>query len=137
MKRVREMEKVLILCIVIALGFGASGATCLNSVMSSGPVGFMCQPSPDQQATAAKMLAALDAAQAIASSFYPAAGIFKASAVLTTIKNGGCFLLTELAEVFKVVDAANTATMQTQMKMLKGSVTMVVPEYAPLRKLVK
>jgi len=82
------------------------------------------------------MLTALDAAQTFAAGFYPVAGVVKASAVLNTIKAGGCFLGSELTEAFKAVDAANTATAKAQVKLLKGA-PAALPEYAPLRKLVK
>lgn len=130
------MRKCLALIIIVGLAFSVTGATCLNSALNSGPVGFLCQPTPEQQATAAAMLAALDAAQAAGAIFFPVLGIAKASAVLRVIQGGGCFLVAELKAAFEVVDAANAAVASKQLKMLKGA-TPALPEYAALRKFVK
>ena len=125
------MKKTLILIMAAALLL--AGCAEFKTVTD-----FVCNPTAEQQATAAAMLAALDAAQAVAANFYPAAGMAKASAVLTTIAAGGCFLLTELEEAFKAVDAANTAMAKTAAA--KSTATVLVwqlPEYEPLRKLLR
>lgn len=98
---------------------------------------FICSPTSDQQATAAQMISALDTAQAAVSTFFPAVGIVKASAVLTNIKNGGCFLISELTDAFKAVDAGNAATASAQNKALATSASETLPQYEPLRKLLK
>jgi hypothetical protein len=127
------MKKLLVLCMTVALTFGCTG---INSALNSAPVSFVCQPSPEQQATAAAMLAALDAAQAAGAIFLPVLGVAKASAVLSVIQGGGCFLVAELKAAFEVVDAANVAAAKAQLKMLSGA-TPVLPEYAALRRFVK
>ena len=126
------MRKILLIAILIP-ALLLAGCAFFKSVTD-----FVCNPTPEQQATAAMMLAVLDSAQAIAANFYPAAGLFKASAVLTTIAGGGCFLLSELEEAFKAVDAANTAA--AKVAAAKSTATVLVwqlPEYAPLRKLLR
>lgn len=98
-------------------------------------VDFICSPTAEQQVTADKMLAALDAAQAAGAIFAPELAIVKASAVLNTIKTGGCYFLDQLAAAFQVVDAANAAQ---AMKALKaGKAVAPLPEYVPLRKMLK
>jgi hypothetical protein len=119
-----------LLCTGGCSGFGKFSAGAQSVV------DVICSPTPEQQATAASMLMALDAAQAAGTIFFPALGIAKASAVLTSIKAGSCFLLSELAEAFKAVDAANVATAQVQLKMLRAA-PAVLPEYPALRRLVK
>ncbi len=130
------MKRVTILCLIIALAFGATGATCMNSVVNSGPVQFVCQPTDAQKADAAKMLVAIDAAQAVGAMFFPVLGIAKASAVLTTIAGGGCFLIAELKQAFEVVDAANGVVVAKRAKMVPGA-PAGLPEYSSLRVLVK
>ena len=125
----------MIVVLALALLSGCAGFGKWSAGAQS-VVDFICQPSLDQQATAAKMLAALDAAQAAGTVFFPALGIAKASAVLNTIKNGGCFLVAELSDAFKVVDAANASVQNKQLGMLKAA-PAALPEYAPLRRLVK
>ena len=131
------MKRLLVIGMILALlCTGCSGFGKFSPGAQSA-VDLICAPSPEQQATAGVMLIALDTAQAIGSTFFPIIGIMKASAVLTTIKSGGCFLLTELAEAFKAVDAANTQVAMTRNKMLKSSVPLTSPEYLALRRLVK
>ena len=131
------MKRLMVIGMILALLFtGCSGLGKLSTGAQSA-VDLICTSTPEQQATAAAMLIALDAAQAIGSTFFPIIGIVKASAVLTTIRSGGCFLVAELAEAFKAVDAANVAVAQTRVKMLKGSTSTTPPEYTPLRRLVK
>ena len=125
------MKKLLILMMAAALLL--AGCAGLETAKD-----FMCNATPEQRQTAEMMLAALDAAQAVAANFYPAAGLAKASAVLTTIAGGCCFLVSELEEAFKAVDAANTAAAKTAAA--KSTATVLVwqlPEYAPLRKLLR
>jgi hypothetical protein len=109
----------------------------MGAILNSAPVDFICQPTAEQQATATAMLAALDAAQAAGAIFVPTLAIAQASAVLKVIQGGGCFLVAELKAAFAIVDAGNLAMAQKQLQMLKGSATLKVPEYAPLRNYVK
>jgi hypothetical protein len=138
------VKRLLVLIVVLAMVGGCCANTApdgtvtksFSNCLTTGPLGFICSPTPAQQATAAAMLIALDAAQAAGAIFYPPLGIAQASAVLNTIKAGGCFLVAQLAEAFKVVDAANAATAKAQAKMLKMA-PVTLPEYAPLRVFVK
>jgi hypothetical protein len=127
------MKSYLAILVILAMAFGCAG---INSALNSSPVNFICQPSPEQQATAAAMLAALDAAQAAGSIFLPVLGVAKASAVLRVIQGGGCFLVAELKAAFEVVDAVNGAVAKVQLKMLSGPAP-ALPEYAALRRFVK
>jgi len=129
------MKKIMVLVMVVMML--VSGCAQVRAILDSGPVNFICNPTPAQQQTAALMLVALDTAQAVAAGFFPITGIIKASAVLTTIKNGGCFLVAELKEAFEAVDAANAALAKAQMKMMTQMAPATLPEYPDLRVLVK
>jgi hypothetical protein len=128
------MKRLLAICMIVALIF--TGCSTINSALNSGPVGLMCSPSVEQQATATAMLAALDAAQAAGAIFLPVLSIAKASAVLKVIQSGGCFVVAELKAAFEVVDSANVAVTTKQLKMLPSS-PPALPEYSALRKLIK
>lgn len=125
------MKKYLVVVMALVIFCGCAGFGKFTPGAQT-VVDMICQPTPAQQATAAIMLAALDAGW----SFVPVAGAIKASAVLNVIRTGGCFLISELTAAFKVVDAANAATSAKQMKMLKTA-PAALPEYQPLRILIK
>jgi hypothetical protein len=132
------MKRLIVILAILGMAStpGISNACAVSAffqgLLSSAPVDFVCQPTPAQQQTAAQMLAALDAAQLIGATFYPVLGIAQASAVLTTLKNGGCFAVQQLRAAFEAVDAANAAVQAKQMKMLKGA-PATLPEYPDLR----
>lgn len=114
------------LVVLVMVGFMLAGCAWFKKGSD-----VICNPTPEQQHTAALMLAAIDSAQAVFGEFVPMAKIIKVSAVLKTIQAGGCFVVAELAEVFEVVDAADATVMKSRR---------MVPQkmaYAPLRKFVK
>jgi hypothetical protein len=124
------MKKLL--TVILAVGMLA-GCASLQSMLYSEDLDFVCNPTPEQAETAAQMLAALDAAQGLGTIFYPGLGVVQASAVLTVIKNNGCFYLSQLREAFDAVDAANA------MLAAKGlpAEPPHLPEYEPLRRLIQ
>jgi hypothetical protein len=130
------MKKRLIVVLAMVMLTGCAGFGKWSAGAQK-VVDMICAPTAEQQATAARMIAALDAAQAAGAIFFPAIGVEKASAVLNVIKGGGCFLVTELAEAFKAVDAANAVVVAKQMKATPSMAPAALPEYAPLRRLVK
>ena len=124
---------ILALCVSLMAPVGLVGCAAYNSVRDAiSPVtNFICQPTEKQKQDAALMLAAIDAAQAAGAIFYPPIAVAQASAVLNTIKNGGCFLLAQLDEAFKVVDTANTKLITAK------AIAVPLPQYASLRNLLK
>ena len=125
------------LAILVVLAMVLSGCAAIQAALNSAPVDFICNPTTEQQATAAAMLTALDTAQAAGTIFYPVIGIAQASAVLKVIQAGGCFVVAQLQEAFKAVDAANGTTAQVQLKKMPDMAPPVLPEYPALRRLVK
>jgi len=123
------------LAILVVLVMAVSGCAAIKGIIESPVVDFICSPTPEQQADAAKMLLALDTAQAVGTMFYPALGIAQASAVLTTIKGGGCFVIAQLKAAFEAVDAANAAKVQAKGPRFAAAARL--PEYPALRKLVQ
>lgn len=94
---------------------------------------FVCKPTDTQKQDAEKMLAALDAVQVAAGMFFPAANIVKASSVLKVIQSGGCFLISELQEVFNILDTVQTV----KMKSMKMAVPTKFETYPSLRKMLR
>jgi hypothetical protein len=129
------MKKVLVLGLVLAmvLAPGVAKACWLTDLLNSDFVNMVCA-GESGQITAADMLQALELGQ----SLYAGApfDLEKAVAVLSYVKKTGCFLTSELKKAFEVVDAVNGAMAAKQMKMLKAAPPSL-PEYAPLRQLVK
>jgi hypothetical protein len=97
----------------------------------------ICNPTAEEKATADAMLAAINAAQAAAGMFLPQANIIQASTVLNTIRAGGCFLIAELADAFKVVDAANVSVQPKTKSLGAAKAPVLLPEYPALRKFVR
>jgi hypothetical protein len=85
-----------------------SGLLCL--VLLAGCAGLqkvadvVCNPTDEQKAEAAAMLRVLDAVQNMVGVFVPEATLIKASAVLTTIVKGGCFLISDLKPIIELID---------------------------------
>jgi len=117
----RSMVKLVALAMALALAL--SGCTFLKTVKD-----FVCNPTEAQKHEALLMLVALDAVQAAGAIFVPGIAIVKASAVLTTIAEGGCFLITELQDVFDILDKAE----KTKLKA-KGLVIVRIETYPALR----
>jgi len=84
------------------------GLLCL--VLLAGCAGWqkvadvVCNPTDEQRAEAAAMLQALDAVQDVVGIFVADAALIKASIVLTTIKDGGCFLISDLKQILDLMD---------------------------------
>jgi hypothetical protein len=87
---------------------------------------IVCNPTNEQKAEAAAMLQALDAIQNVVGIYVPEAALIKASVVLTTIRDGGCFLISDLKQILDLIDKIEAI----QTKMVVKSQT-----YPALRKL--
>jgi hypothetical protein len=110
------MKKAMVLGVVLVLSL-AVGCAGLQTVKN-----FICNPTAAEQAEAAQWLVAFDAVQAVAASFYPAADAIKASAMMTTLAAGGCFLVDELAAALALLQEA-----QAQQATDKGLKAMPIP----------
>jgi hypothetical protein len=78
-------------------------------------VNFLCDPSSDQKAEAAKWLAALDSIQTGVAVAFPAVNIVKASSVMKVLANDGYFALAEVEAALNLLTAMQTK----QVAMLK------------------
>ena len=127
------MKKILVLFVFLAMAPSTGNACWLTDILNSDTVNLICA-GESGQLTAADMLQALETGQSLyaGDSF----DLEKAAAILAFVKKTGCFLAAELKKAFEVVDSINLAVATKQMKALKTA-PPALPEYAPLRDLVK
>lgn len=110
------MKKFIVLAMVAGLFLTGCAGFGKWSPEAQNVVDFVCNPTAAEQADAAKWLMALDSIQAGAATFYPPLSIAQASAVMTTIKNGGCFVLSQVQAALDLL----TSMQSRQAKMLKA-----------------
>jgi predicted xylose isomerase-like sugar epimerase len=107
------MEKVLILCIVIALGFGASGATCLQNTM--------CSPPADVMAVAK---AAAPVIQMAIIMLVPGTAAYlaavDAAAAVDYIQDGICLSITQLNALIAFLQSSDAKVANAKMMMKAG-----------------
>jgi len=123
------MKKILALCLMIALAFGAGGATCKGFLTSAEKE--ICNPPPNVIAMANL---ALPIFKIILETAVPGSAIFveAAAAVVTvdTIQRTGCTTLTALNQLIallgkKEVQDAQVVFTSKQILLKKGSVTVL------------
>jgi hypothetical protein len=120
--RRREMRKVLAVLMVLSLVGGCAGFGKWTPGVQK-VVDFMCKPTPEQQLEAAKWLVALDAIQGAVAMAFPPLAIVQASTAMTVLKNGGCFLLSQVEAALILI--ADMQTKQAQVLQLKAIPTSV------------
>lgn len=125
------LKALLVLCLVGLVSIGCSGFGKWSPGAQT-VADFICNPTADQKAEAAKYLTALDMVQAVAATFFPAAGIAKASAVMTTIAQGGCFLASEVQAALDLL--AQAQAKQASVTGLKAAVVPVSVQFPALWK---
>ena len=91
-------KRVLLGLLCLVLLAGCAGLKTVGDVV--------CNPTDEQKAEAAAMLQALDSIQNAVGIFVPQATVIKASAVLTNITNGGCFLISDIKQILDLLDKA-------------------------------
>jgi hypothetical protein len=129
------MKKIMALFLIIGLlATGCAGVGQFSSG-AQGVVDFACSPTDAEKAEAAKWLTALDAIQAGAAAFYPPLAIVQASSVMTVLKNGGCFVLTEVQAALDLL--ANMQAKQVKMMGVKGTPRTPAEQFPALTARVK
>lgn len=126
------MKKLIIVVLVFAMLTGCFGCAGFGKWSQSAQkvVDFVCAPSDAEKAEAAKWLTALDNIQAGVSVAFPAISIMQASAVMTTIKNGGCFILSEVQMALDLLN--NMETKQAKVLMMKSTPGTVAKQFPAL-----
>ena len=107
------MKKIVILCCIIALSFGAMGATCLQNIQ-----GRVCNPDPTTIAAANVLI---DFLKPELNLLLPGSAAFNAYITAETIATGGCVAATALNELIAFVQGINNqAVVATAKGKLKA-----------------
>jgi hypothetical protein len=114
------MKKILAVLMVLSLVGGCAGFGKWSPGAQK-VVDFVCKPTPEQQLEAAKWLAALDTIQGAVAAAFPALAIVQASTAMTVLKNGGCFLLSQVEAALILI--GDMQTKQAQVMQLKAMPT--------------
>jgi len=117
------MKKILALCLMIALAFGAGGATCLQNIQ-----GKVCNPTADSMNVANAVVAVL---LPVLNSLVPGSAAFNAYITAQNIQAGGCVTITELNNLIIFIQGINT---QNQLAAKKGVLKMA-PALIPVQPL--
>jgi hypothetical protein len=122
------MKKIMVLCLVIALAFGASGATCLQNVQTNA-----CNPPA---AVIAILPAAISIITTALSVFVPGTAPYLAavnsSAVANSIEVGICVSALQLNALIAFLQSQETKTVQTKMMMKAGPARAKALDISPL-----
>jgi uncharacterized protein YceK len=120
--RRKEMKKLFVVLVVLTLVSGCAGFGKWTPGAQK-VVDFVCKPTPEQQLEAAKWLVALDVIQGTVAAAFPPLAIVQASTAMTVLKNGGCFLLSQVEAALILI--ADMQTKQAQVLQLKAIPTGV------------
>jgi uncharacterized lipoprotein YajG len=125
------MKKFLVVLVVLAM---VSGCTSFGvfSPKAQAVVDFICSPTQAQMDEAAKWLGALDNIQAGVSIAFPPAGIAKASAVMTVLKNGGCFVLSEVEAALVLIGDMQAKQIKAKGPMMAAAAPSVQAQFPVL-----
>ena len=124
------MKRLAILVMVLALVFPGCAGFGKWSSEGQQVVNFVCNPTDAQKAEAAKYLLALDMAQAAVGTFYPPVAIVQASAVMTTLAAGGCFLVSQVQAALQLLQDMQSKVMVA--KALKAAPLPVAQQFPAL-----
>ena len=108
------MKKVAILCLIIAIGFGVMGATCLQNIQ-----GKVCNPDPTTIAAANVLI---DFLKPELNVLLPGSAAFNAYITATNIATGACVTTTALNELIAFIQGINN---QAQVATAKGKLRAV------------
>ena len=121
------MKKILVLLVIVALAFGASGATCMNSVATTA-----CNPPT---AVISALPAAISLIKIALSVFVPGTATYMAavdaSAVATSIESGVCVSVTQLNNLIAFLQSKDVQTLQTKAMLKAGPMKAQVINVQP------
>ena len=124
----RDISKVFVLCIVIALGFGASGATCLQNVQTT-----ICNPPANVIAVAKAAAPVIEMAIIM---LVPGTAAWlaavDASVAVDSIQNGICIGVSQLNNLIAFLQSSTAQTAQAKLMVKKGPMRAVALHIGPL-----
>ena len=123
------MKKVAILCMIVAMAFGATGATCMQNVATQA-----CDPPV---AVTAVITSIVTLAKFGVSYFVPGTQDYmdavSAEGVATSIEAGVCVSVTQLNNLIAWVNSMSTKSLQTKAMVKAGPMKAQVINVAPLQ----
>ena len=123
------MKKILILCVVLALAFGAFGATCMQNIQTQA-----CTPPA---AVISALPVAITLISIALSTFFPGSAAYlaavNASAVANSIEVGVCVSVTQLNALIAFLQSNDVKAVQAKAMMKAGPAKATVLNIAPLQ----
>jgi hypothetical protein len=123
------MNKIMVLCLIVALAFGASGATCMQNVQTQA-----CNPPA---AVTAVITGIVELAKFAVSTFVPGTQEYmdavSAEATATAIEAGVCISTTQLNNLIAWVNSMSSKAAQNKMMVKAGPMRAKVVNVAPLQ----
>lgn len=105
------MKKILVLCLIIALGLGVMGASCLNNLQ-----GKVCNPPADTMAAANAVIELL---KPVLNTLVPGTAAFDAYITASNIAAGVCVTVTALNGLINFVQGINEQAALAAVKAKK------------------
>jgi hypothetical protein len=122
------MKKILVLCMVVALAFGATGATCLQQVATQA-----CNPPP---AVIAVVQAAAPLVAIAITTFIPGSAQYvnavAVQGVVTAILGGACVSLTQLNNLIAWLQSDDAKVIQVKAMVKAGPMKAQAINIQPL-----
>ena len=122
------MKKILVLCLIVALTFGAMGATCMQNVQTAA-----CSPPA---AVISILPSVIQIAAVALATFIPGTAQYlaavNASAVANSIEVGICVSATQLNDLITFLQSNNVKALQTKMMVKAGPMKAVAFNIQPL-----
>ena len=117
------MKKIMILCLAVAIVFGAMGATCMQNVQSN-----VCNPpqSVIDIANAAAPLIAIAITMALPGSAAYVTAVTVQGAI-TAIQGGACVSITQLNALIAWLQSNDAKTLQAKAMVKAGPMKAVAP----------
>jgi hypothetical protein len=109
-------KRLLVLCIIVAMGFSVTGATCLKSVQST-----VCAPPPNVMALAKQVAPIIQMVIMMAvpgSAAYVAA--VDAAGIVDYIQNGLCISIKQLNNLIAFLQTDEVKLAQNRMMIKRG-----------------
>ena len=122
------MKKIVILCCIVALGLGVTGATCMQNVQTAA-----CSPPA---AVISILPSVIQIAAVALATFVPGTAQYlaavNASAVANSIEVGICVSATQLNDLITFLQSNNVKTLQAKMMVKAGPMKAVAFNIQPL-----
>jgi len=123
------MKKIMVLCLIIAMAFGATGATCMQNIQTQA-----CNPPA---AVISMLPVAITIITMALSAFVPGTAAYlaavNASAVANSIEVGVCVSVTQLNALIAFLQSSDVKSLQTKAMVKAGPMKARALNIQPLQ----